>query len=219
MLAGKPLLQWVVDNLTGADEMAPVMVATSTHATDGPIAAWCAGQGVRCHRGPLDDVASRVMAAARSVNAEAFVRVSGDSPLIDPALVSQALKLFRAADVDLATNIQVRTFPKGFSVEVIRVAALDRHLQQFETGDDREHVTTVLYRHPDNLRMIGFTSGAALGELQLSVDTEDDFFRAERILQQLGGGKHPGWRVIAELATSALATTVPHALEPQVDPC
>ena len=50
----------------------------------------------------------------------AFVRVSGDSPLLDQRLVDRAVDIFMAEEPDIVTNIQARTFPRGQSVEVIR---------------------------------------------------------------------------------------------------
>jgi spore coat polysaccharide biosynthesis protein SpsF len=170
-IAGKPLLQWVIESLEHVEGGAGVVVATSTDSRDDALADWCAARGCACYRGSLDDVAGRVLEAARARGAEAFVRVSGDSPLIDPVLVTQAIGMFRRGDVDLVTNVQQRTFPKGNSVEVVRISALESQLTRFGTQDDREHVTSVLYRHPEQVRIVNFASDAPAGQIQLSVDT------------------------------------------------
>jgi spore coat polysaccharide biosynthesis protein SpsF len=196
-IASKPLLQWVVDNLRHT--RAPIVVATSEEASDDPIAAWCAGHQVRYCRGPLDDLAARVMQAAQMAGAEAFVRISGDSPLIDPSLVSYAIKLYECAGVDVVTNVQLRTFPKGMSVEVIRLAALRELLDRHGAKADREHVTTVFYRS-NGARVVNFTSGEDLGHVQLSVDSEADYRSIEQILEQAGDGVWSlGWRRIVQL--------------------
>lgn len=205
-IAGRPLLQYVVDNLADVEARGPVIVATSTAPGDDPIAAWCAHRGVACHRGPLDDVAARLIGAARAAGSDAFVRISGDSPLIDPALVEQALALFAVTNADLVTNVQVRTFPKGCSVEVIRAGTLAAHLDRFARSDDREHVTAVFYRHPEGARIVNFTSGVAAGDVQLAVDTIEDLHNFERVLSQIDGdARRAGWRRLAELAASTAA--------------
>lgn len=203
MMAGKPMLQWIADRLSAIEGTGGVVIATSDQAHDDPIATWCREQKLRCFRGPLDDVAARLIGAARAEGADAFVRISGDSPLMDPALVDRALRLYTPAGVDLVTNVQVRSFPKGFSVEVIRIAALERMLASHGRDDDREHVTTVLYRNLQELRAVGFTSGEPFGEVQLSVDTDDDFRKAEWVLQRSLLDTAPlGWRKAVTIASA-----------------
>jgi spore coat polysaccharide biosynthesis protein SpsF (cytidylyltransferase family) len=207
-VAGKKLLQRIIENLQRVEPRAEIVVATSVDERDGALADWCAAHGHECFRGPLDDVAERVIRAGKYKGADAIVRVSGDSPLIDPALVSLALRLYCQGEVDLVTNVQQRTFPKGCSVEVIRIAALERQLRAFASGEDREHVTTVFYREPASVRIVNFTSGMAAGDIQLSIDTIDDFHSIERILTATrGAGAEPmGWRRAVELHAQLMST-------------
>ena len=201
-VAGKPLLQRVIENLKHVDLISEIVVATSVDERDNPLASWCADNGYQCFRGPLDDVAERVIGAAKGNGAEAFVRVSGDSPLVDPELVSHAVRLYRAGEADLVTNVQSRTFPKGCSVEVVRTVILEDHLRRFATRDDREHVTTALYRESSQIRIVSFTSGVAAGGIQLSIDTAEDLKRVERILAMASNSAEPmTWRKAVELYT------------------
>ncbi len=55
-LGGRPILGRVLDRTRLADSLAMVGVATTTDERDDPIAAFCAAEGVPCHRGPVDDV-------------------------------------------------------------------------------------------------------------------------------------------------------------------
>ena len=119
-LAGRPMLAQLVDRLKMAKRVGAIIVATSTETDDDAIARFCADMGVRCFRGPVADVAERLTEAAEDAGAEAFVRINGDSPLMCPAIVDAVIELYEAQDVDLATNVQTRTFPRGLSVEVIR---------------------------------------------------------------------------------------------------
>ena len=57
-------------------------MATSTEASDDPVAEFCEQAGVAVHRGSLEDVASRVLDAARAHDLDAFVRINGDSPFL-----------------------------------------------------------------------------------------------------------------------------------------
>ena len=107
--------------------------------------------------------------------APALVRINGDSPLMDPAVVDRGIGEYNGAGVDLVTNVRPRSFPKGHSVEVVSLAALQDASRQELTADDREHVTRFLYANPDRYRIRNFACERPLGHLQLSVDTPEDF--------------------------------------------
>lgn len=184
-LAGKPLLEHLLGRLSRADGVDRLVLATSVAVEDDAIERFALSRNVPCHRGPLDDVASRLLEAAHAYNFDAVVRINGDSPLIDPAIVSSVVRLFREEVPDLATNVFPRSFPKGQSVEAISIAALARVAAG--TADDREHVTPYIYRNAGDFRIRNLAAATPRPALQLSVDTEEDFRRIERIMRAAGG--------------------------------
>lgn len=184
-LAGRPMLAQLVDRLKMAKRVGAIIVATSTETDDDAIARFCADMGVRCFRGPVADVAERLTEAAEDAGAEAFVRINGDSPLMCPAIVDAVIELYEAQDVDLATNVQTRTFPRGLSVEVIRVAAL-RRVQKVMRPGEAEHVTPAFYRCASNFRIVNLASGHDWGAIQMSVDTLEDFALTEKMFREMG---------------------------------
>ena len=184
-IGGRPLLGHLIDRLRLVRELNGVVLATSSEASDDPLAAFAKQEGMRCYRGPLEDVASRILQAAVSDGAEGFVRVSGDSPLIAPEIVSWAVSLFRQQWPDLVTNVATRSFPKGQSVEILKTATFRSAIRDFETAADREHVTPFFYRHPDRFRILAFARQKPLESLQLSVDCEEDFQRVETLIRRM----------------------------------
>src|SRR5262245_47799473 len=182
-LAGKPMLGWVIDRLRAAQCVTRIVVATSAEASDDAVAAYCGQQGIDCFRGSLHDVAARLAAATDWAKAEAFMRVSGDSPLMLPAVVDAVIEAFDYARPDLATNVHRRTFPKGLSAEAITLAGLRRARALMQPGEE-EHVTGPFYRCPEQFRIVNLISGHDWGALQLSVDTADDFALVERMLMR-----------------------------------
>jgi spore coat polysaccharide biosynthesis protein SpsF len=174
-VAGRPMLAYVVERLRRCRELAAIVVATSTASDDDAIAAFCRAWGVECHRGPRDDVLARFLAIVEARPLAAVVRISGDSPLIDPAIVDAALRLFAESGADLVTNVAPRSFPRGQSVEVVSAAALRRIAAAAPTAEEREHVTQWLYRHPDRGTIRNFAAPRDMSGVQLSVDTAEDF--------------------------------------------
>lgn len=193
ILGGDTVLGHVLSRASMSREADCIIVATSSHSTDDPISDWCRDREVRCFRGSLADVALRVLGAAEASGAAGIVRVSADSPFIDPALIDHAIRLFRDQSADLVTNVFPRTFPKGESVEVIAVNALERLLLNGLTLDQQEHVTKAFYDAPERHTIIGFSTADAGGptvgdhsHVQLAIDTDADWATAVAVSDLLG---------------------------------
>ena len=135
------MLEHLIDSLRHATGLDDIVLATSREASDDPVAVFAARAGVSCYRGSLADVAARVLEAARQAEARAVVRLSGDSPLLDPALVDRAISIFRAEGGDVVSNVVTRTFPRGQSVELVTCDALAAAVEAMTTEAEREHVT------------------------------------------------------------------------------
>lgn len=184
-IAGRPILGHIVDQLNQCKEIQEIIVATSSSTSDDAITEFAEASGISCYRGSLKDVADRMLGAARESACDAFVRISGDSPLIIPDLVDTGVSLFRDKQPDLVTNVQTRTFPKGQSVEVIAVDSMARACRDMTTSSEREHVTKHFYFNQDKFRIESFRSPVNHGQLQLSVDTREDLERIEGIVKRL----------------------------------
>jgi spore coat polysaccharide biosynthesis protein SpsF (cytidylyltransferase family) len=191
-IAGRPMLDHLVEGLSHAHGLDDIVLATSADRSDDETAEFASRRGLRCHRGPLDDVARRILDAGAKADADAIVRVNGDSPLLDPALVEQGLAAFRGNAADIATNVCPRSFPKGQSVEVIAVAALERAAERMVPKHDREHVTPYIYAHPQAFSIVSFVTDPPCSDIQLSVDDAADFARCTAIVAALPA---PAWQV------------------------
>src|SRR5579862_9583374 len=136
-LCGQPMLQYVLDRLSRLDVLSEAVVATSTDPSDDAIDEFCRRIGRPCFRGSLDNVAERFLQAALAHRLSAFVRVSGDSPLLDQRLVARGVALFTESGSDLTTNIFPRTYPAGMSVEVVRTETFERIVPELVQQYDR----------------------------------------------------------------------------------
>lgn len=189
-VGGKPLLGYLLERITRCPCLQQVVVATSGEADDALVARLCQDYGVACFRGELDDVASRFVAIARQWQLSAFVRLSGDSPLLDTALVEQAVGRFGAGIHEVVTNVWPRSFPSGQSVEVVSSNAYLRAYGLMGEAADREHVTTFLYRHPELFSIANFAASEDLTWMRLSVDTPEDLARFATIVELM---QRPQW--------------------------
>lgn len=189
-VGGRPLLAYLLERLEHSRGSLTIVVATSLDPTDDPIASYCKEYGIRCFRGSLEDVAGRFVDLIKEYSFDAFVRISGDSPLLDQELVDKGIGLFLEGGHDLVSNVLVRTFPKGQSVEVIDAKVFIDAYPHMETRSEKEHVTPFFYKRSDKYRIRLFKSGRDYSSLQLSVDTREDMNRFRSILMSM---KRPHW--------------------------
>jgi spore coat polysaccharide biosynthesis protein SpsF len=181
-LAGRPVIDHVLERCAAVFGPERVVLATSDHASDDGLAAHVRSKGYALFRGDLADVVRRFQQCLRQHACEWFVRISGDSPLIDPELVAQIAER-REAGYDLVTNVQTRTFPPGQSVEVIRAECFAGIDSARLSAEEREHATLAFYRAPGRYRILNVLSrDPKLAHQSFTVDTIEDLRVVEALI-------------------------------------
>jgi spore coat polysaccharide biosynthesis protein SpsF len=181
-LAGRPVLERIVDLLKLAKSVAEVAVATSTEASDDVVFDVASRIGVRCVRGPLEDVLTRTLVAVRATGADAVVRMPGDKPLLVPSQVDAVVEHHLARNADYTTNMGPRwphdaTSVIGHEVEVASASALERAEREATEPGDRAHVMPYLYRAGHGFRVERVSVPDELAPLspRLTLDTAEDY--------------------------------------------
>ena len=181
----KPLLQYLLDRLKSANLELPIVIATSSEPADQPIVDFCAKQALGCYRGSHLDVASRFNDIIDAHSLDAFVRLSGDSPLLDPVIIKKALKIMDSS-IDLVTNIFPRSYPRGQSVEVLKAQTYKDNLSRMVDKSDREHVTPFYYRNSGKFKINNILHKPSLANASMAVDTSKDFERFSQVIKTVG---------------------------------
>jgi spore coat polysaccharide biosynthesis protein SpsF len=150
-IAGRPMLEHVVERVRAATGVDAVCVATTTLAQDDVLADWCAAWSVSCHRGPELDVLARTVGAARGLGAALVVRVTSDCPLYDPRLLDEMLAARAALPGPVAhySNCRRRSYPRGLDTEIVSLEALEAAASEAQLPSEREHVTPYILSHPE----------------------------------------------------------------------
>jgi spore coat polysaccharide biosynthesis protein SpsF len=174
--AGAPMLQRIVERVRRATRVSDIVVATSLAPENDAVEALCRSIGCRAHRGSESDVLARTLDAAG--DADLVVRLTGDNPFVDGALVDDLFDFFRAAPTDYAANIENSGFPYGLYAEIVRTDCL-RAAARDGDDEDREHVTWYVRRRKDAFRLRTMSSDVAYPDMPLTVDTPEDYRRLE----------------------------------------
>lgn len=175
-LAGKPLVERVLERAARAESVDEVVLATTDVQADDELAAYVAGLGFRVLRGSSDDVLDRYARAADMAEADIIVRITCDCPFVEPRLIDDVVAAVSAGGVDYATNTLIRTYPIGLDVEAFTRDALTAAHAEAVQQHEREHVTPFLYQHPTRFRLCNLTAAdwATHPEWRLTVDTAED---------------------------------------------
>lgn len=187
-LGGRPLLQFMLERLARSQALDAICVATTSNASDDPVADLASSLGHLVHRGSEHDVLARMADAARAAEADVAVRVTGDCPMIDASIVDCCILGHLAGGVDYCSNTVERTFPRGLDSEVLSGDLLQHLAATCVDGPEREHVTLHLYEEPGRyeLRVIRAPSGLHRPTYRWTVDTDDDLRFVRAVVSELG---------------------------------
>ena len=133
------------------------------------------------------DVLQRVLDAALAHHADIIVEMTGDCPLIDPALVEICIQNYLESGVDYVSNIIERTYPIGMDTQVFATSILADVSKRTDNPEDREHVSLYIYRNPQlySLKNIRASTELNWPKLRLTLDTEEDLELMRRIFEIL----------------------------------
>jgi spore coat polysaccharide biosynthesis protein SpsF len=182
-LAGLPMISLLFHRIRGSKLASDIVLATTDRPEDDRLAERVRADGVPVFRGAAEDVVQRYVDVARQLDAEYVVRVTGDCPFIDAAMVDHCLQQCIAFDeFDLSSTKTL--FPAGIDCEVYRAESLRRlHESPSLSASDREHVTRFFYEHEENfsIRRIEPAVEWRSNVRPFTVDSPEDYEYAKRL--------------------------------------
>lgn len=186
-IMGVPMLARMVERVKRASLIDEVIIATSVNPKDDPIEVLARQAGVACFRGSEEDVLARVLGAVKSINGDHIVELWGDTPLIDPQIIDDAISFYINSDLDCAATCLDKSFPWGMSLLVFPTDIL-AHIDAVSNDPvDRENVSNYIYEHPEKYRTghLPCPPDIRRPEIRLTVDQQEDFELVTRIFEAL----------------------------------
>ena len=181
-IGGIPIIELLLTRLVRAKEVDQIIVATSVDERNLPLVGHIRKLGYTCEQGSENDVLDRYVQASKKHQADVVVRITGDCPLVDPDLVDEVIRCFKAANVDYFSNTNPPTYPDGLDIEVFTFKALEQASQKTSAPFDREHVTPYL-RKPGKFKTAAMQHSQDLSALRWTVDEAADFEVIEKVFQ------------------------------------
>lgn len=182
---GKELLLQVYDRVKYSECINRIIVATSKKRSDDNLEKLCKKNNIKCYRGSLNNVFSRFRNIINIYDPDILVRISADSPFIDPKLIDQSIKLFLTKRVDIVTNVFKRTYPKGQSIEVFNKQIFLKPKNLKLNSYEKEHVSPFFYKNKKKYKIFNFESKNNLSKYNLTVDYKNDLIFFNKIIKKI----------------------------------
>jgi len=187
-IAGKTMLQRIIERIAAAQSVDKVVVATTnTREDDILVDRLRKEETCDVFRGSVNDVLSRFYECANLHEAEIVIRVTADDPLKDPQIIDKAIDLLNTdLNLDYCSNTIEPSYPEGLDIEVMRFRALERAHVGAQLASEREHVTPYIWKHPDCFSILNFKSDRDLKDWRWTVDKPEDLEFVRRIYEEFG---------------------------------
>ena len=156
------------------------------------FAPFAAEAGFEILAGPKEDVLERYCMAVRRFSIDRVIRATGDNPFVFTDAASAINAEGMALNADYAGYSGL---PVGAGVESICASALLRAGGETASTFDREHVCPYLYEHHElfNLHRPIAPLRWQGSKIRLTVDTEEDYYRAKELYAALKNEPHPSF--------------------------
>jgi spore coat polysaccharide biosynthesis protein SpsF len=219
-IAGQPMLTRVYVRTSRAKTLDEVIFATTTDASDDPVAEYCDFSGISFTRGSLFDVLDRYYQTTLKAKADVVVRITADCPVIDPELIDNVVKavITDQSAVDFAANRLpppwTRTYPIGLDVEACTFKALKKAWKEAKEPQHREHVMPYFYEgvkltrqsrvietgtSPRGFKVALMHHTTDFGDYRWTVDTPEDLEFMRQVYSRFDGRDDFTWKEVLDL--------------------
>jgi len=198
---GKSLIEILLQRLSQSKKIDKIILATPISSENDLLANMIEKLGYDVFRGSENDVLGRYYEAAKKYKPESVVRITGDCPIIDPALVDEVISIYEQEKVDYVSNTNPPTYPDGLDTEVFSFEALKIAHDQAKKPFDREHVTPFIKTHHRFSRK-NLTNKMDHSDERWTVDDPEDFTVIENILNHFIPNLDFSWEDVLKLKHS-----------------
>ena len=198
-LSGRPMLAFLLERLKRSAFIDHFILATTQSCADDDLAELGQSLGLTVVRGSENDVLSRFVLALNYTDASTLVRITGDCPLVDPALLDSMIRQYLSEQVDYLTNSVPPTFPDGLDVEIFSRDSLILADSQCVDSSQREHVTQWI-RDNSSCRLGHKKHHFDCSSMRWTVDEPEDLQVIRAVVDYFAGRSDFSWEQVLELA-------------------
>ena len=197
-IGSRSLIELLLTRLSRSSHVDKIIVATTDQPVDDELAEHVRSLRFDVHRGSESDVLDRFLQAAKNEKADTVVRITGDCPLIEPAVVDAVIETHTSKAADYTSNISPPTFPDGLDTEVFTFAALKRAHSEASQQHEREHVTPYI-RESGNFNIANHENATDKSSERWTVDEPSDLIVIRNIVKHFEHNVDFNWHEVLQL--------------------
>ena len=198
IIGTQTLIEIVLSRLSRSKKIDQIIVATSKNSNNNKLIKFLKGKNYSIYQGSEKNVLQRYFQAAKEVNADTIVRITGDCPLTDAKLVDDCIEKYYSTNSDYLSNVVSASFPDGLDVEVFSFKSLKEANKLAKSIFDKEHVTPFIRNAKAN--SIGSISYPLnYSDCRWSVDEPEDLELIRRIFKFFSPNIYFSWEKVLEM--------------------
>ncbi|OGZ62610.1 MAG: hypothetical protein A3C58_02805 [Candidatus Staskawiczbacteria bacterium RIFCSPHIGHO2_02_FULL_34_10] len=174
VIAGKPLLFYVIERLKKAKNIKNIILAIPDTKKNDILEKFAKKNDIKYFRGSEDDVLSRFYFATKQFNSKNILRVCADRPLLDPILIDFVIDKYFECNADYISTRIKHTFPEGLTIEVFKSSVLKEAFKKAKEPSQREHVTPYIYANAQKFSIASVENEEDLSSMRWTIDEKRD---------------------------------------------
>lgn len=175
-IGGKTIIQIIFERLKHSKEIDGIILSTSSSKENDVLAKHANKIRLKYHRGSENDLISRHLGALRKANADTFVRITADCPLVEPRIINDMIKIYRRQynKIDFMTNCLPPTYPDGLDIDIISKSVLEKLDKEITNPLHREYYAVYIMENPDKFKIYNFSNNKNISYLRWTLDYPED---------------------------------------------
>ncbi len=201
-IGNKTVLEHLITRLKKLKPYKNIIISTSRNKNDKKIINISKNLKCKYFLGNEKNVLERFYFTAKKFKIKNIIRISADSPFIDPKIVNKAIRLFNSGKYDVVTNLLNPTYPKGMSVEILNFNTLHISYLCAQRSDEKEHVTKFIYENLERFKIKNFALKRSLRNYNFALDTIKDLNYLRRVFKNIKKNKDFYLKDLIKVASS-----------------
>lgn len=181
----KHLIEWVIFRVKKTKLVEKIVVAIPDTKKSSVLLPIIKKNKVDFYQGSLNNVLSRYIKTAEKFQIDTVIRITGDCPLIDPALIDQSVKRYLSFK-NKPDYYFIEGYPRGLGdIEIIALNALKKSIQLTKRPYYLEHVMTFIEANPGLFKIKIEKAPAEFfrPDLRICVDEKSDLVLVKKIFK------------------------------------
>ena len=180
-IGGLTCIELLIKRLSKSKLLDQIIVATNNNKANIKLIKLLKEKNIKYFIGSETNVLERYYKASKKYKLSTIVRITGDSPLIDPILVDSFIKKFISKQIDYLADSVKETYPDGMDIEVFNFKSLKDSYYSLSDEYAKEHVTPII-RQNTKYKKIYKKYIKNYSFLRLTLDEKEDLICIKKIV-------------------------------------